>query len=108
MDIKWLNQVDKFVYLGGTVCCDASCSKDIVRRIGSHCHRCSSEFRKNLEGQGQCWNLDSEEGAQTITPGFRDVGCEENCGMYKKGSQAKKLSLVNVGMALSQVKSFFR
>ena len=29
-----LNQVDKFVYLGGTVCSDASCDKDIARRIG--------------------------------------------------------------------------
>jgi len=28
-----LNQVDKFVYLGGTVCSDASCDKDIARRI---------------------------------------------------------------------------
>ena len=26
--------VDKFVYLGGTVCSDASCDKDIARRIG--------------------------------------------------------------------------
>jgi len=39
LGIDELNQVDKFVYLGGTVCRDASCS-------------CSSEFRKNLEGQG--------------------------------------------------------
>jgi len=29
-----LNQVDKFVYLGGTVCRDASCDKDIARSIG--------------------------------------------------------------------------
>jgi len=29
-----LNQVDKFVYLGGTACSDASCDKDIARRIG--------------------------------------------------------------------------
>ena len=47
-----LNQVDKFVYLGGPVCSDAyvSCDKDIARRIGIAAG--VARNLKNLESQG--------------------------------------------------------
>ena len=92
-----VKQVQEFVYLGGTICCDATCDKDISQRIGI-----SSGVARNREIIWKAKGISKDREVlvyrtllQSIllynaeTRCLQDDNGKENIGLHKKRSQVQ-------------------